>query len=256
HHRVAHALTPKPVHRGVGQDALEQQRQLRNRTVGILLGQPDHRILHDVKRRLVIAHGVGGSLERPLLDALEKVGQFVIGRQCGKAGCSSPGFFERRDYRIGFSGLSGGRLGADSDDIMLLRTTLLVHVRRPTADERVMHRAGSTSTSRGCEEGHRWIFVREIHRGSRWTCLLRRSSAPLRRPRKPILPASKRSTALKSSSAACRPKGSSTSGATPAARCFTSTTRCTSSRASSTCWCATSRPLCMPPTATLAPPAT
>ena len=62
-------------------------------------------------------------------------------------------------------------------------------------------------------------------------------------------------TARKSSSAACRPKGSSTSGATRAAPCCTSTTRCTSRTPSSTCWCATSRRPCTPPTATPAPPA-
>ena len=45
-------------------------------------------------------------------------------------------------------------------------------------------------------------------------------------------------------------RASSTSGATPAARCCTSTTRCTSRTRSSTCWCATSRRRCMPPTAT------
>ncbi len=48
-----------------------------------------------------------------------------------------------------------------------------------------MHRAGSTSASRGREEGHRWFFVREIHRGSKWTCLPRKSSAPHRRQPQP-----------------------------------------------------------------------
>src|SRR6201996_4455302 len=56
----------------------------------------------------------------------------------------------------------------------------------------------------------------------------------------------------RSSCAACRPRTSSTSGATPAARCCTSTTRCTSSSPSSTCWCATSRAPCTRPTATRA----
>ena len=86
---LAHPLAAEPVHRGVGQDALEQQRQLADRAVGVLLGQPDHRVLHDVECGLVVAHRVGGSLERPLLDALEKVGQFVVGRQCERAGFAS-----------------------------------------------------------------------------------------------------------------------------------------------------------------------
>ena len=39
---VADLLAPEPVHRGVGQDALEQQRQFRGGAVGVLVGQPDH----------------------------------------------------------------------------------------------------------------------------------------------------------------------------------------------------------------------
>ena len=50
-------------------------------------------------------------------------------------------------------------------------------------------------------------------------------------------------------------KRHATSGATPAARSSTSTTRSTSRTPSSTCWCATSRRRCTPPTAMRARPA-
>ena len=53
--------------------------------VGVLLGQPDHRVLDDVERRVVVANGVDGALEGPLLDALEKVGEFFVGAKEGAA---------------------------------------------------------------------------------------------------------------------------------------------------------------------------
>ena len=49
--------------------------------VGVLLGQPDHRVLHDVERRIVVAHGIDRALEGALLDALEEVGEFFVGGQ-------------------------------------------------------------------------------------------------------------------------------------------------------------------------------
>ena len=103
---------------------------------------------------------------------------------------------------------------------------------------------------------HRWFFVREIHRGEK----IMETSAPAAEARAcrgrhapPPPPPSR--TAPKSWFAACRPKTSATSGATPAAPSSTSTTRSTSRRRSSTSWFATSRPRCTPPTATRGRPA-
>jgi hypothetical protein len=70
---VAHLLATEPVHRRVGQDALEKQRQLGRGPVDVLLGQTDHRILHDVQSGVVVAHGEGRALERAFLDTLEEV---------------------------------------------------------------------------------------------------------------------------------------------------------------------------------------
>ena len=51
---------------------MEEQRQLRRRAVAVLLGEPQHRVLHDVERGLLVAHREYGLLERPALDAFEE----------------------------------------------------------------------------------------------------------------------------------------------------------------------------------------
>ena len=81
HDLVLDLLAPEPVHGRVGQDALENERQLGCRSVAILLGEPDHRVLDDVQRGVVVANGVEGALEGPLFDALEEVGEFFFGSQ-------------------------------------------------------------------------------------------------------------------------------------------------------------------------------
>ncbi len=43
--------------------------------------EPDHRVLDDVERGVVVADGVDGALPGTLLDALQKVGKFFVGRQ-------------------------------------------------------------------------------------------------------------------------------------------------------------------------------
>lgn len=63
---------------GVLQDPLEQQRQLGRRPVPVFLRQLDHRVLHDVERRIVVTHGVGSLLERAPFDARQKVGEFLV----------------------------------------------------------------------------------------------------------------------------------------------------------------------------------
>jgi hypothetical protein len=40
--------------------------------MAVALGEPQHRVLHDVERRFLVAHGEHGLLERSPLDALEK----------------------------------------------------------------------------------------------------------------------------------------------------------------------------------------
>ena len=110
-----------------GQDALEQQRQLGGRPVGVFLGQPDHRVLDDVERRVVVAHGVDGALEGPLLDALEEVGEFFFGRQAKSAPGRLVGgsahrrlFWAPRDYRIGCRSGPAGSAACVADAIMRL----------------------------------------------------------------------------------------------------------------------------------------
>ena len=84
---VAYLLAPKPVHRRVRDDPLEQQRQFGGRPVEVFLRQADHRVLHDVEGCVFVPDGVHGALPGTLFDAFQKVGKFFVGRQ-GKA---SPG---------------------------------------------------------------------------------------------------------------------------------------------------------------------
>jgi hypothetical protein len=51
---------------------VKQHRQLARWPLAVLLGEPQHRILHDIERRLLLADGVHGLLESAPLDALEK----------------------------------------------------------------------------------------------------------------------------------------------------------------------------------------
>jgi hypothetical protein len=62
-------------------DSLEQERQLGRGTVGIFLGQLEHRVLDDVERRVVVANGELRVLERPPLDAGEEGRDFLRSRQ-------------------------------------------------------------------------------------------------------------------------------------------------------------------------------
>jgi hypothetical protein len=88
HHRAAHLLAAEVVHRGVGQDPLEHQRQFGRRAVSVLFGQADHRVLHDVQCSVVAADRIDRALEGPLFDALQEVGQFFFGGQRGDDGCA------------------------------------------------------------------------------------------------------------------------------------------------------------------------
>jgi hypothetical protein len=78
---MAHLPAPKPVHRRVRQNALEQQRQLGGGPVDVLFGQPDHRVLHDVEGGIFVPNGVQRPFEGALFDALEEVGEFFVGCQ-------------------------------------------------------------------------------------------------------------------------------------------------------------------------------
>ena len=73
HDRPTNLLATEMVHRRVRQDALEQHRPFSCRAVRVALRQTDHAVLHDVQRRLVVAHVIHGAFEGPLLDALEEV---------------------------------------------------------------------------------------------------------------------------------------------------------------------------------------
>ena len=79
--RIARFLTAKPVQRGVGQNALKQQGQLGGGLVAVVLGQLHHAVLHDVERRVFVAHMVERALERALFHAAQQIGEFLFGRQ-------------------------------------------------------------------------------------------------------------------------------------------------------------------------------
>ena len=166
HDGVAHLLAPEPVHRRVRQDALEQQRQFGRRPVDVLLGQPDHRVLHDVQRGVVVANGVDRPLEGPLFDALEEVGEFFVGCQVKRAWGACPRRRARLSHRV-TAAPSTGRSVPQTGVIMLLCTT--ARVTSWTSDPggpSILTAQVPTPASRGRGEVHRWFFVREIHKGS------------------------------------------------------------------------------------------
>jgi hypothetical protein len=51
---------------------MKEQRQLGRRPAAVLLGEAQHRVLHDVQRSLLVAYGKNGLLECPPLDGFEK----------------------------------------------------------------------------------------------------------------------------------------------------------------------------------------
>jgi hypothetical protein len=51
---------------------VKEQRQLTGRAIAVFFGEPQHRVLHDVERRFLLAHGEHGLLECAPLDAFEK----------------------------------------------------------------------------------------------------------------------------------------------------------------------------------------
>jgi hypothetical protein len=63
------------------QDPLEHERQLLRGPIRIFLGQLEHRVLDDVQRRIFVAYGVHGLLERAALDTREERGQLGDGSQ-------------------------------------------------------------------------------------------------------------------------------------------------------------------------------
>src|SRR6185436_8818995 len=101
----AHLLAPIPVADRVLHDAMEEQRQLGRRALAVLLREAQHRVLHDVERRFLVAHGKHGLLERSALDALQERRKLAAGCQGSlsgallfcrcmvpKSGCCKPPF--------------------------------------------------------------------------------------------------------------------------------------------------------------------
>ncbi len=72
---VAYFLAAEVVANGVLQDALEQQGEFRGRFVAVALRQLDHGFLHNIQRRLLVAHRVGRMFVGAALHAGEKVGK-------------------------------------------------------------------------------------------------------------------------------------------------------------------------------------
>jgi hypothetical protein len=95
----------------------KDQRQFGCGAVGVFLGQPDHRVLHDVQRRVVVTHGIDRALEGALLDALEEIGEFFVGGQGGLGALMAPG-----DRRRLCHPAWGQAAAASQRCIMLLRT--------------------------------------------------------------------------------------------------------------------------------------
>jgi hypothetical protein len=114
---------PEPVHRGVGQDALEQQRQFgRGRSAYFSAS----RIIASCTMSSAAsssAHGIHRALEGALLDALEEVGEFFVGGQGVPAATGAPGIGARIMSR-GLDRAGLATVGARRCAIMLLRTTL------------------------------------------------------------------------------------------------------------------------------------
>src|SRR6185295_4275428 len=68
----AHLLPAKPVAHRVLHDAVEEQRQLGRRALAVFLGEPQHRVLHDIERGFLVADREYRLLECPPLDAFEE----------------------------------------------------------------------------------------------------------------------------------------------------------------------------------------
>ena len=96
--------------------------------------------------------------------------------------------------------------------------------------------------------GHRWFFVRDFGRGSKWTCLPRISSVPLRHNRKLPTPIRAGAEIL----VRClQAEGVKFLWGYPGgAVLYIYDALCTNRTPSSTCWCAMSRRPCTRPTAT------
>src|SRR5205085_4285337 len=59
------------------EDALEEEGEFPRGAVGILLGEPQHRVLDDVESRLLLLHREDGLLEGASLDGGEKIGHLL-----------------------------------------------------------------------------------------------------------------------------------------------------------------------------------
>ena len=159
---TADFLAPEPVHRGVGQDALEDQRQFGSRPVGVFLSQLDHRVLDDVQCRIVAPDCVHGALEGAPFDTLEEVGEFFFGGQRVLGGLQAQLGPSKLSHRT-----AAGRdapKAADDGAIMLHSTTRYRLACRPSdrdgASEtaQAAHRAGSEAASRGRDRGAPMVF--------------------------------------------------------------------------------------------------
>ena len=66
-------LPAKPVQRAVGQDAVKQHGQFRDRLVAIVLGQLEHAVLDDIQGRFFVTDVVERALESTFFHAFEEV---------------------------------------------------------------------------------------------------------------------------------------------------------------------------------------
>ena len=80
HPGAAYLLAAEVVVGGVLQDALKERRQFGHGTVGVFFDELEHRVLDNVQRGVVVAHGIDHLLEGPALDRGEKLRYFRSGR--------------------------------------------------------------------------------------------------------------------------------------------------------------------------------
>lgn len=77
----AHFLPAEKVADGILQDALEQHRQFCRRPGGVILRQLEHRLLHDIERKVFVPYRKYRLLECPAFDFCQKIREFLV---CGQ----------------------------------------------------------------------------------------------------------------------------------------------------------------------------
>ena len=67
-------MSPEPIKRAIGQNALEQHGQFGHGLVAIVFGQFDHAVLDNIQGSVFVSNVINAAFERTFLDALEEIG--------------------------------------------------------------------------------------------------------------------------------------------------------------------------------------